>query len=490
MRIPCYLSPAFAFFAALPRAHAQTIDSFNPMPGGGPGALAVQADGKVIIGGGFQSVGIAPARSIARLDADGSTDPTFANPAVNSEVKAVVVQPDGKILLGGTFDVIGTGARHYLARLNADGTLDISFADPNLDNTVWAIAVQPDGKVVVAGDFTASGTTARRRVARFNSNGTLDGSFADPQICNSEARGLAVQANGDIVVGGYFATIGNCAVQPIDHSYLARFSASGVLDSAFPANPPPGPVSTGVTVGPDGSIYVGGGYATSDSLATRLVAKLSSTGALISAFDNLHNDGNANTFVLQPNGKLLIGGVFQQVDGQPRHALARLNADGSLDGSFTDLSFSVNATNPNGTIFGLAAQADGGVLAVGNFSLVDSQPRQFMARIVTNDPAISWLVVQPSGSSVVATWTRSGDGPELAQAPTLMHSTDGVNFTAVGPMARVSNGWQATAPYNVHGALFYLRVAGATSGGAQNGSSGQVNSNLYFSDTIFENGFE
>ncbi len=489
MRIPCCSTLALAFFAVLPCAHAQTIDSFNPMPGSGPDALAVQADGKVIIGGQFQSVGITPAMSIARLNADGSTDPAFASPAVNSEVKAVVVQPDGKILLGGTFDAIGTSAHHYLARLNANGTLDTSFADPNLNDTVWAIAVQPDGKVVVAGSFTLSGATSRRRVARFNSDGTLDGSFADPQICNSEAHGVALQANGAIVVGGYFATIGNCGVSN-GPSYLARFSASGVLDSAFPASPPPGPVSTGVTVGPDGSIYTGGGYATSDSLATRMVAKLSSTGALNSAFDNLHNDGSANSFVLQPNGKLLIGGNFEQVDGQPRHALARLNADGSLDATFADLSFSLNPTNPNGTIFGLAAQADGGVLAVGNFSLVSSQPRQFMARVVTNDPAISRFVVQPSGSSVVATWARSGDGPELAQAPTLMHSTDGVNFTAVGPMARVSNGWQATAPYNVHGALFYLQATGATSGGGQDGSSGQVASEIYFSDTIFEDGFE
>ncbi|MEO5558313.1 MAG: hypothetical protein ABIO49_01300, partial [Dokdonella sp.] len=168
----------------------------------------------------------------------------------------------------------------------------------------------------------------------------------------------------------------------------------------------------------------------------------------------------------------------------------RLNADGSLDSTFADPSFSLDANNPNGSIFGLAAQADGKVLAAGNFSLASGQARQFMARVVTGDPATCRFTGQPSGATVVVTWTRTGDGPELAQPPTLMHSTNGVNFTAFGPMTRISNGWQVTAPYNVHAALFYLQATGATSGGAQSGSAGRVASDIYFSDTIFKNGFE
>ena len=76
------------------------------------------------------------------------------------------------------------------------------------------------------------------------------------------------------------------------------------------------------------------------------------------------------------------------------------------------------------------------------------------------------------------------------QAPNLEHSTDGVNFTIVGPMTRVANGWQITAPYNVHGSLFYLRASGTTSNGASNGSPGRVASDVFVSDTIFKSGFE
>jgi uncharacterized delta-60 repeat protein len=485
MRTSTFHVPLLALVAIAANASAQTIDAFDPLPEGAPKGLAIQPDGKILIGGSFLNVAGTTRRGVARLDADGSVDTSFGDPAANGEVTAIAVQTDGKLLVGGGFESVGGQPRHYLARLNSDGTLDTSFADPNLDSNVWAIAVQPDGKVLAAGDFTHIGATAQNYFARFSSAGAFDSSFANPQLCCVAARAVALQADGHVLVGGYFSQAGG-----VSHSFLARYSSSGVFDAAFPASPPPGPLGQGITVGPDGSIYVVGGYSTSDNTNTRLVSRLTSAGALVGSYDDLHNDGAANTFVLQPNGKLLIGGTFQQVDDQPRHALARLNADGTLDATFGDLAFSFDATHPNGSIFGIAAQADGKVLAVGNFTLVGAQPRQYAARVVTGDAVVSRFSGQASGTSVIATWTRSGGGPELAQPPTLMHSTDGVNFTAAGPMTRVANGWQATAPFNVHGTPFYLRATGTTSSGAQNGSTGRVASDIWFSDTIFADGFE
>jgi uncharacterized delta-60 repeat protein len=495
------LLPLLAFLAALGGAAdalAQSVDAFNPLPNGSPIATAIQPDGKILIGGQMQAIGNTTVSDIARLKPDGSLDTTFIGPsAVDGEIKAIAIQPDGKILIGGNFDAIDTTERHALARLNADGTLDTSFADPGLlfdmsnVGTVWAIAIQPNGKIVVAGNFSlAELSTPRGRLARFNSNGTLDTGFADPQICDSEARNVALQANGAIVVAGFFYHIGNCAGVSPYHEFLARFSSTGSFESAFPADTPPGPISDGITVGPDGSIYVDGGYVTSDSLYTRLVSKLSSSGALISTYDDLHNDGGPSTFVLQPDGKLLIGGNFQSVDGQSRHGLVRLNANGSLDTGFADLHFSLISTNPNGTVFALASQTDGKVIATGNFTLVNGLSRKYMARVTAPEATVSTLTGQASGSSVIVTWTRSGSGPELAQPPVLMHSTNGVSYTSAGTMTRIGTGWQITAPYNVNGTPFYLRADGYTSGGAGNGSAGRIHSPVYVSDRIFADDFE
>ena len=483
------LATGAAFTAA-----AQSIDAFNPLPGTWPNAIALQADGKIIIASGFLTVGTTAVSDIARLNPDGSLDPTFIGPsAVNGDIQAVAVQPDGKILIGGYFDSIDSMPHHSLARLKADGTLDSSFGDPDLlegsfGATVWSIAIQPDGKILAAGDFTTSGATPRGRLARFTSGGALDGSFADPQICDSQAMSVVLQSNGAVVVGGYFANVGNCGPTP-NNQYLARFSSSGVFDSTFPATTPPGIVAA-IVVGPDDSLYLNGGYLTSSFSSIRPATKLTSNGTLVSTYGDLTNDGGTYTLTLQPDGKLLIGGIFETIGTQARHGLARLNADGSLDTGFADLHFSFDSANPNGYISAIATQTDGSTIATGNFTYVNGQSRPYAARVVSPDRAVSKLTGQASGGNVIVTWTRSGAGSELAQRPVLMHSTNGITYTSVGTMTRISTGWQLTAPYNVAGTPFYLRADAYTSSGEGNGSAGRIASPVYVSDRIFANGFE
>ncbi|MEO7199848.1 MAG: Ig-like domain-containing protein, partial [Dokdonella sp.] len=77
----------------------------------------------------------------------------------------LAVQPDGKLLLGGQFSQVGGQTRNYIARLNVDGTVDADF-NPGGNGTVYSLAVQPDGKVLVGGLFTQVGGQARNRIAR------------------------------------------------------------------------------------------------------------------------------------------------------------------------------------------------------------------------------------------------------------------------------------------------------------------------------------
>lgn len=458
-------------------AGAQSIDAFNPVPLGPPTSLTLQADGKVILVGNFLGIGGTPRTRVARLNIDGTLDTTFLDPDVDSEVKTAAVQADGKILIGGGFFTVGGMPRHDLARLNTDGSLDTSFADPALDNAVWSIAVQPDGEILAGGDFEHVGTVAREYLARFTAQGNLDASFADPQFCCLPVRAVALQSDGHVLVGGFFSHVGTAS-----HFYFARFSGSGAFDPAFPALDRD--VQAGsIVAAPDGSVYVG-------DLGNGIVLKLTASGAMANGFNSASADSTIDSLALQPNGKVVIGGIFENVGGQPRHALARLNADGSLDTTFADLHFSLDATHQNGYVEGIAAQADGEIVAIGNFGLADALPRHFVARVATGDPAVSGLSARASGTSAVVTWTRSGDGPELVQTPTLMVSSDGTNFTAVGAMAHITGGWQATIARDLHGTPFFLQARGPTSNGAGNGSRGQVTSRVLFSDTIFADGFD
>ena len=137
----------------------------------------MQADGKILVGGDFTTLGgggtgTTTRNYLGRLNADGSSTTSFDPGAGGNSpvvVGALAVQADGKILVGGKFTRLGGGTgtttRNYLGRLNADGSLDTGF-DPGANDSVRALAVQADGKILVGGHFTllgggGFGTTAR-----------------------------------------------------------------------------------------------------------------------------------------------------------------------------------------------------------------------------------------------------------------------------------------------------------------------------------------
>src|SRR5262249_35011166 len=143
-------------------------------------AIAVQGDGKVIAGGSFTGMGGTTNRyRIARLNSNGALDGTF-NPGTGADnlVQAVAVQSDGKVLLGGTFLTVNTSNRNYIARLNSNGSVDATFAPgTGPDNYVYALGLQSDGKIIVGGSFTTFSTQSRYYMARLNTNGTLESVF-------------------------------------------------------------------------------------------------------------------------------------------------------------------------------------------------------------------------------------------------------------------------------------------------------------------------
>src|SRR5438270_887243 len=105
-----------------------------------------------------------------------SVDTAF-DPGASDFVATVALQPDGKILVGGRFTTFGGGgtgvnSRLHFARLNPDGSLDSSF-NPGASDTVWAIAIQSDGRIVIGGNFLSVGGGAgtpvtRNHLARLN----------------------------------------------------------------------------------------------------------------------------------------------------------------------------------------------------------------------------------------------------------------------------------------------------------------------------------
>ena len=141
---------------------------------------------------------------------------------VNGEVLAIALQPDGKIVIGGRFSTVNGIVRNNIARLNDDGTLDRTFAEGpalGIDGQVNALAIQPNGGIIVGGTFSQAGQFETRNLARYQPEGSIDRSFGGGGTVEHGADGtvhaLAVQPDGKIVVGGDFNVIcGQTAAWP------------------------------------------------------------------------------------------------------------------------------------------------------------------------------------------------------------------------------------------------------------------------------------
>ena len=131
--------------------------------------LALQPDGKLIVAGGFTSIGGIAANNLARLNADGNLDTTFNAGTGATDIASIVVQTNGEILIGGGFTSVNGVALNGVARLEAGGNVDSLFfpgTGTGGTGTVSSLALAPDGSVFVSGNFSEFNGQARDGIVR------------------------------------------------------------------------------------------------------------------------------------------------------------------------------------------------------------------------------------------------------------------------------------------------------------------------------------
>jgi uncharacterized delta-60 repeat protein len=380
-------------------------DSFDPNANSNVISIAVQADGKILAGGFFTSIGEQTRNYVARLDAATGLADSF-NPNTNSYVLSISVQSDGKILAGGDFNGIGGQTRNYIARLETDGRLDQTLNINTVGNFVDATAVQPDGKILIGGLFNTVLGVARNNIARLNTDGTLDTAF-NPNA-NGSVVSIAVQPDGKILAGGYFN--GPNSIGGQTRNYIARVDPTTGLADSF--DPNANNVVDSIAVQSDGKILVGGQFDGANSIGGQLrnyIARLDPTTGLADSFNPNAND-LVFSIVVQADGKILVGGAFNgsnSIGEQPRNRLARLDATTGLADSFDP-----NANHP---VHSIAVQADGKILAGGEFSgpsSIGGQLRNYIARL---DPTTGLAdSFNPNANGYVLSITAQADGKILA----------------------------------------------------------------------------
>jgi uncharacterized delta-60 repeat protein len=169
-------------------------------------ALAWQPDNKILIGGEFTSVlGVSRVR-VARLWPDGQVDTTFdPGTGIDGTIQAVAIQPDGKILIGGNFNIVNGVRRRHIARLMPNGSPDLSFGYDNsgVGGIVWQISLQSDNSIYLVGDFSEANGNNQNRCAHFFADGSLDPDFNPGTELNDGVYSLAAAADGSVYLSGW-----------------------------------------------------------------------------------------------------------------------------------------------------------------------------------------------------------------------------------------------------------------------------------------------
>lgn len=201
---------AFNSYVARLNTDGSLDTAFNPGPDDFVFDVTALPDGKLLMAGNFQSLLAGTGNGLVRLNQDGTVDAGFT-PGIplGYLVTCVALQPDGRMIIGGHFTSVHGVTRNGLARLNADGSLDATY-NPDISplssvNTVVSLALQADGRLIVGGTITGIGGQTRTNIARLNSDGTVDAAF-NP-VLNGWVRGLLVRPDSRLLIVGQFTTV-------------------------------------------------------------------------------------------------------------------------------------------------------------------------------------------------------------------------------------------------------------------------------------------
>jgi uncharacterized delta-60 repeat protein len=346
--------------------------------------LILQPDGKILVSG-ESTNGSARELVLVRYNADGSLDTQFSGDGITSygpmsdhsiQGSGIALQTDGKVLVAGTY-----GGQFGVIRYNKDGNLDTTFGVNGTVNTAgsnsYDLALQPDGKILVAGN-KGYGLNFDFSLARYNTDGSIDTSFSGDGSLEtyfssySEARSLAIQSDGKIVLVG----------PSIGYYYdgaVARYNSDGSLDNTFSGDGKSiltfnnqGGELRDVLIQDDGRILVAG-YGTVGSRNGLALARFNADGALDSSFSDdgwlitdiggIYSIGRS--IALQADGKIVAVG-FTNNGANLDIALWRYNTDGTLDRSFSDDGVATtDIAGLNDQAFDLKIQDDGKILVTG-----------------------------------------------------------------------------------------------------------------------------
>lgn len=373
--------------------------------------VKVLSDQRIILTGNFTTFNGISANRIIRLNSNGTFDSSFnIGAGFNDDVNAIALQSDGKMVLGGNFTLFDNVEANRIIRLNEDGTKDESFATGSgfSKEGVQIIRINKNGEIMVGGSFTGFyNKTEAIRLIFLQSDGSVKPNF-DIGTGPASASVLALEFDEEDswFVGGSFAVFNGQ-----NQGRLAKINSEGEHDISYLAS----------GVGFDNSVFsilplssrkiiVGGNFKTFNGLAAPKMVCLLENGAIDPTF-NATNSGSNNlikTTVLQNDGKIVLGGNFTKYNDLTHNRMVRILANGEIDNSFN------TGDGFNAQVYTMAIQSDQKIIVAGAFTKYNAVSANRIVRILPDgikdptfniglgaDSVIESLVVQEDGKILV-----------------------------------------------------------------------------------------
>lgn len=396
-------------------------------------AIAVQDDGKIILGGSFTNYNGATANRIIRINEDGTIDNSFlSGSGINGGVVQIIktnslgqimvggsftgsyngndinrvlfLNPDGSLktdfdmgsgpgsasvfslindldgswFIGGSFLTFDGQNQGRLVKVTSDGEHDSSYlsAGVGFDNSVLKILSLENSKAMIFGNFTKFNGISAFRIARLLENGFTDPSFNSGKSgANSLIKSAVLQSDGKIVIGGNFTKYND-----VISNRIVRIFPDGTLDNTFNIGSGFNSQIYAMAIQDDGKVIVSGNFTTyNGSTGGGRIIRLLSDGSRDTSFNvGLGADAIIEAILIQPDGKILAGGRFNTFNGNTFARLVRLNSNGSIDSSFNI----GNGFDKN--VYAIALQSDQKIIVGGSFLTYNGVSQKRILRLDSN----------------------------------------------------------------------------------------------------------
>jgi uncharacterized delta-60 repeat protein len=357
---------------------------------------AVQSDGRILLGGSFTNFHNVTANRIVRLYGNGEADIDFmtnVGAGLDNTVSAIAIQSDGKIIIGGSFTTFNGATVNRIVRLNSDGTRDVGFTTntgSGANNTVSSIAIQSDGKILVSGLFKTFNNLSVKCIIRLNSDGTRDTSFTGTEVAGFSPYDqiFAIKLHSDNKI--CYSVNVLVLVQGPDFNYFTiqnkffRMNSSGAQDTTFNnnlgSNNSENSQAISISIQSDGKIIIGGSFTTFNGATVNRIVRLNSDGTRDTAFTTNTGsgaNGNINSIAIQSDGKIILSGNFTTFNGATVNRVVRLNSNGTRDTAFTTNI----GTGANNLVHAVVSQPDANIVLSGSFTSFNNSTVNRVARI-------------------------------------------------------------------------------------------------------------